>query len=201
MECSTLQKYPDICLHPLAWTHIHYLYKQKWSTVFHKISRHLVYIVESFWWIMVLDYHSNLPGYITEVVHHSVSIFHSVFPGLVIKYRHETTIMISSFHTDRSRQTVWTLIRLLHSVCTFWTCYSMVKPPCSYFSDYSNFWGCLDIYGKYFSGLWSSRYCVQLTLLFEPCHEKTCLCHMRTTKTQISLRIRAVWSAPLLFAA
>ena len=26
----------------------------------------------------------------------------------------------------------------------------------------------------------------------EPRHEKTCLCHMRTTKAQISLRIRAV---------
>ena len=26
-------------------------------------------------------------------------------------------------------------------------------------------------------------------LLFEPCHETTCLCHMRTTKAQISLRI------------
>ena len=26
-------------------------------------------------------------------------------------------------------------------------------------------------------------------------------CHMRITKVQISLRIRAVWSAPLLFAA
>ena len=33
------------------------------------------------------------------------------------------------------------------------------------------------------------------------CHEKTCLCHMRPTKVQISLRIRAVWSAPLLFTA
>ena len=32
---------------------------------------------------------------------------------------------------------------------------------------------------------------------YEPRHEKTCLCHMRTTKAQISLRIRAVWSAPL----
>ena len=30
---------------------------------------------------------------------------------------------------------------------------------------------------------------------------KCVLCHMRTTKAQISLRIRAVWSAPLLFAA
>ena len=37
--------------------------------------------------------------------------------------------------------------------------------------------------------------------IIEPRHEKTCLCHMRTTKAQISLRIRAVWSAPLLFAA
>ena len=36
--------------------------------------------------------------------------------------------------------------------------------------------------------------------LFEPGHEKTSLCHMRTTKAQISLHIRAVWSAPLLFA-
>ena len=35
----------------------------------------------------------------------------------------------------------------------------------------------------------------------EPRHQKTCLCHMRTTKVQISLRIHAVWSAPLLFAA
>ena len=30
---------------------------------------------------------------------------------------------------------------------------------------------------------------------------KPVLCHMWTTKVQISLRIRAVWSAPLLFAA
>ena len=30
---------------------------------------------------------------------------------------------------------------------------------------------------------------------------ETCLCHMRTTKLQISLRIRAVWSSPLLFTA
>ena len=36
---------------------------------------------------------------------------------------------------------------------------------------------------------------------FEPRHEKTCFCHMRTTKAQISMHIRAVWSAPLLFAA
>ena len=30
---------------------------------------------------------------------------------------------------------------------------------------------------------------------------KCVLCHMRTTKAQISLRIRVVWSAPLLFTA
>ena len=30
---------------------------------------------------------------------------------------------------------------------------------------------------------------------------KCVLCHMRTTKAQVSLRISAVWSAPLLFAA
>ena len=34
-----------------------------------------------------------------------------------------------------------------------------------------------------------------------PHHEKTCFCHMWTTKEQISLRIHAVWSASLLFAA
>ena len=30
---------------------------------------------------------------------------------------------------------------------------------------------------------------------------KCVLSHMQTTKVQINLRIRAVWSAPLLFAA
>ena len=36
--------------------------------------------------------------------------------------------------------------------------------------------------------------------IYGPHHEKTCLFHMRTTKAQISLRIRAGWSAPFLFA-
>ena len=40
----------------------------------------------------------------------------------------------------------------------------------------------------------------RLLFWYEPPHEKTCFCHMRTTKVQISLRSRAVWSAPLLFA-
>ena len=42
--------------------------------------------------------------------------------------------------------------------------------------------------------------CFWVHLSLEPRHEKTCFSHMRTTKVQISLRIRAVWSAPLLFA-
>ena len=29
-------------------------------------------------------------------------------------------------------------------------------------------------------------------ILYEPCHQQTCLCHMRTTKAQINLRTRAV---------
>ena len=37
--------------------------------------------------------------------------------------------------------------------------------------------------------------------VIEPHHEKTCLCNMRKIKAQISLRIPAVWSAPLLFAS
>ena len=40
-------------------------------------------------------------------------------------------------------------------------------------------------------------YLIQLS----PAMRQGVLCHMRTTKAQISLRFRAVWSAPLLFAA
>ena len=38
-------------------------------------------------------------------------------------------------------------------------------------------------------------------LPYEPRHEKSCFSHMRTTKAQISLHIRPVWSAPLLLTA
>ena len=31
-------------------------------------------------------------------------------------------------------------------------------------------------------------------ILYEPQHEKTCLCHMQITKAQISLHISAIWS-------
>ena len=34
----------------------------------------------------------------------------------------------------------------------------------------------------------------------EPRHEKTSLCHMLTTKMQVILPMRTVWSVPLLFA-
>ena len=37
-------------------------------------------------------------------------------------------------------------------------------------------------------------------VIFGPRREKTCLLGFRTTKTQTSLSIRSVWSAPLLFA-
>ena len=38
-------------------------------------------------------------------------------------------------------------------------------------------------------------------LLYEPRHEMTLLCHLGTTKAQINLRIRAVWSTPFLFGS
>ena len=38
---------------------------------------------------------------------------------------------------------------------------------------------------------------VMILSINEPHHEKTCLCHMRTTKVQISLPSHAVWSASL----
>ena len=38
----------------------------------------------------------------------------------------------------------------------------------------------------------NSGECSQKIVKYEPHHEKTCLCHMQTTKAQISLRIHAV---------
>ena len=49
--------------------------------------------------------------------------------------------------------------------------------------------------------LWLRLYVWGCNKLFGPHHEKTCFCHMWTTKAQFSLRIHAVWAAPLLFAA
>ena len=50
-------------------------------------------------------------------------------------------------------------------------------------------------------GTFSNLYLVTNRKNMSHVMRKTCLCHMRTTKAPISLRIRAVWSAPLLFAA
>ena len=50
----------------------------------------------------------------------------------------------------------------------------------------------------FFDESWKhAAYCCQY--ITEPCHEKTCFSHKRKTKAQISQRIRAVLSAPLLF--
>ena len=35
----------------------------------------------------------------------------------------------------------------------------------------------------------------KVLIRYEPCHDKTCFCHMQTTKAQISLHIRALISA------
>ena len=48
---------------------------------------------------------------------------------------------------------------------------------------------------------WVHWLCFVCQILNEPRHEKTCFYHMQTTKSQISLHIRAVWWVPLLFAA
>ena len=64
----------------------------------------------------------------------------------------------------------------------------------SFFFDISSlelYWTLLNFSGKKFYWL--------IWIIFEPGHQKMCL--MRTTKAQISLRIRAVWSVPLLFTA
>ena len=59
-----------------------------------------------------------------------------------------TTVMILSFRTDMPGQTVQTQIRLLirvytvcHSVCIFWTHYSVVEPHSSNFRVITFFWG------------------------------------------------------------
>ena len=45
------------------------------------------------------------------------------------------------------------------------------------------------------------QYQINVSLYMSQAMRKCVLCHMRTTEAQISLRILAVWSAPLLFAA
>ena len=49
--------------------------------------------------------------------------------------------------------------------------------------------------------LWASPKRLMIKKHLDQVMQKHVLCHMRTTKAQNSLHIRAVWSAPLLFAA
>ena len=69
--------------------------------------------------------------------------------------------------------------------------YSMIKPPCSNLKVITA--NCLVVRIFWIFTVY--------TFPHELCHEKICFCHMRTTKAQISMRICAVWSAHLLFAA
>ena len=60
-------------------------------------------------------------------------------------------------------------------------------------------WSPMLLYGKKVKQwIFFRNYC---SLWYEPRHEKTCFCLMRTTKVQISLVICTVWSVPLLFTA
>ena len=80
---------------------------------------------------------------------------------------------------------------ILNHFCKLQIPLNMTKPlnqqGCMFFSEYNLFWSWMPSFDQ--------------LVTFEAHHEKTCSCHMRTTKAQISLCIRAVWSVPLLFAA
>ena len=109
--------------------------------------------------------------------------------------------MILSFRTDGPGQTVQTQIRLrsslirvytvCHSVCIVWTHYSMVEPHSSNFRVITtNFLG-VRIFRKFTVWLcgkitlfnfWDN-YSIRLSHFMR----KAVLCHMRTTKAQISL--------------
>ena len=72
-----------------------------------------------------------------------------------------------------------------------------------YHSKYQNIHilQCHEIIKELLEGEVSAFVLLEQLSLTGPRHEKNCLCNMWTTKAQISLRIRAVWSAPLLFTA
>ena len=74
-----------------------------------------------------------------------------------------------------------------HSVCIFWAHYCMVTLHYSKFRVYTAFLSDVTFLRIFMNMSRAMRKCV--------------LCHMWTTKARISLRIHAVWSAPLLFAA
>ena len=112
------------------------------------------------------------------------------------------TVMILSFRTDMSGQTVQTQIRIrlirvytvCHSVCIFWTHYSMMEP---HFRMIIAIFGCPNFYDltvEYFGSCCQkrtednsiNRYHVYEGII-EPPHEKTCLWDLRPDKTQIGL--------------
>ena len=61
------------------------------------------------------------------------------------------------------------------------------------------------LYFSFLDNQWQDDICIvenrNYWISNEPHHDKTCFCHMQTTKAQISLRIRAVWWVTLLFTA
>ena len=84
---------------------------------------------------------------------------------------------------------VWVYSRLIsvstvhHSVFIFWMHFSMTKQHCSTIWMITATFQVPEILGY-------AKKCHKI----EPHHEKTCLCHMRTTETQINLRIHTVIS-------
>ena len=89
---------------------------------------------------------------------------------------------------------------------TYWNCTGSPHPVCCKDGmGYDMFSGrcvvnssCTDPCPTNYQGRWL----VKLTnISFIIRHDKTSFCQIRTTKAQISRRIRAVWSASLLFAA
>ena len=96
-----------------------------------------------------------------------------------------------------------------HSICTFWTHYSTVEPPCSNFRVITaNLSGVRNL--RIFTvnmvnirKIWLSRkiaVIIQKCEQCEPPHDKTNKMTVRPGKTQISLGIHPVWSESSLCA-
>ena len=82
------------------------------------------------------------------------------------------------------------LLFIIRIVCLGRTKFTIGNKFCDFglfFALLGKYWTLFYIFGKQHSYL-------------SPVMRKCVLCHMGTTKAQISLRIRAVWPAPLLFA-
>ena len=79
----------------------------------------------------------------------------------------------------------------MYTICHVMICILMLTKSFQPLKSYIENFKCCVSFASRYTSLQS----------YEPHHEKTCLCHKRTTKVQISLRIHTVWSASLLFAA